>query len=64
MKAFEDLAFSKENFESWVDESLSTKLTKEQWEKIVDDLDGRVANYLDNLIYDTVVDFREGMYDE
>lgn len=64
MKAFENLEFDKENFESWVDESMSTKLTNDQWEKIVDELDGRVHNFLDNLIYDVVQDFKEGVYGE
>jgi hypothetical protein len=63
-KAFEDLAFDKENFESWVDESLQTKLTDEQWDRIKDELDGRVENYLDQMIYDVVLEFREGAYDE
>ena len=64
MKAFEDLAFDKENFESWVDESLNTRLTDEQWERVRDELDGRVSNYLDQMIYDVVLEFREGAYDE
>lgn len=64
MRAFENLEFDKENFETWIDERLSVRLTDKQWEKVVDDLDGRVHNFLDNLIYDTVVDFREGLYDE
>jgi hypothetical protein len=63
-KAFENLAFDKENFESWVDESLQTRLTDEQWERIKDELDGRVENYLDQMIYDVVLEFREGAYDE
>lgn len=64
IKAFENLAFDKENFESWIDEGMSIKLSDEQWKKVVDDLDGRVHNFLDNLIYDVVLDFREGVYDE
>lgn len=64
MKAFEDLEFDKENFESWVDESMSTKITNDQWEQIVSELDGRVHNFLDNLIYDVVQDFKEGVYGE
>lgn len=63
-KAFEDLAFDKENFESWVDESLNTRLTDEQWERVRDELDGRVSNYLDQMIYDVVLEFREGQYDD
>jgi hypothetical protein len=63
-KAFEDLAFDKENFESWVDESLNTRLTDEQWENVRLELDGRCANFLDEMIYDVVLDFREGRFDE
>lgn len=62
--AFEHLAFDKENFESWVDESLQTRLSDVQWEKVKDELDGRVENYLDELIYMVVQDFREGAYND
>ncbi len=63
-KAFEHIAFDKENFESWVDESLNTKLTDEQWEKVRDELDGRCENFLDEMIYQVVLDYREGHFDE
>lgn len=62
-RAFEDLAFDKENFESWVDESLDTKLTDAQWEAVRQELDGRCENFLDEMIYLVVQDFREGNYD-
>lgn len=63
-KAFENLAFDRENFESWVDESGLTTLSDEQWERVKDELDGRVENYLDQMIYDVVLEFREGAYDD
>lgn len=63
-KAFEDLAFDKENFESWVAEDMSIPVSDEQWERIKDELDGRCANFLDEMIYDVVIDFREGRFDE
>ena len=63
-KAFEDLAFDKENFESWVDESLNTRLTDEQWEAVKNELDGRVNNYLDEMIYQVVLDYRRGYFNE
>ena len=63
-RAFEDLAFDKENFESWVDMSLETKLTDEQWERVREELDGRVENYLDEMIYQVVLDYRDGAFDE
>ncbi len=62
-RAFEDLAFDKENFESWVDETLNTKISETQWEAIRQELDGRVENFLDEMIYQVVLDYREGNYD-
>lgn len=62
--AFEGLEFTKESFERWVDEENKTVLSDEQWEIVRDELDGRVGNYLDDMIYSVVLDFREGMYDE
>jgi hypothetical protein len=62
--AFEDMTFDKENFETWVDESGLTVLSDEQWEEVREELDGRLVNYLDEMIYQVVLDFREGKYDE
>lgn len=55
---------TKDQFEYWVDESSLTKLSEAQWKKVVDELQGRVNNFIDNLLYDVVLDFREGVYDE
>lgn len=63
-RAFEDLAFDKENFESWVDESLNTRLTDEQWERVKEELDGRVENFLDEMIYNVVLDYRDGAFND
>jgi trimethylamine:corrinoid methyltransferase-like protein len=63
-RAFEHLAFDKENFETWVDETGQTALSDVQWEKVKDELDGRVENYLDEMIYNVVIDFREGHFDD
>lgn len=63
-RAFEHLAFDKENFESWVDETLQTRLTDVQWNNVKNELDGRVENFLDEMIYNVVLDFREGHYDD
>jgi hypothetical protein len=63
-RAFENLAFDKENFQSWVAEDMSIPVSDEQWERIKDELDGRVENYLDQMIYDVVLEFREGAFDE
>ncbi len=62
--AFEDMVFDKENFETWVDESGNTVLTDEQWEAVRDELDGRAENFFDEMIYNVVLDFREGHFDE
>lgn len=61
--AFQDLEFSRESFQRWVDEDESLPVSDKQWEQIRDDLDGRVANYLDEMIYSVVLDFRDGLYD-
>jgi trimethylamine:corrinoid methyltransferase-like protein len=62
--AFEYLAFDKENFETWVDETGQTVLSDVQWEKVKDELDGRAENFMDEMIYMVVQDFREGHYDD
>ncbi len=62
--AFEDMMFDKENFETWVDESGNTVLTDEQWEKVREELDGRAENFFDEMIYNVVLDYREGVFDE
>ena len=63
-RAFEFLAFDKENFETWVDETGQTVLSDVQWNKVKEELDGRVENYLDEMIYNVVIDFREGHFDD
>ena len=60
-KALEYFELDKENFESYLD---GATLTDSQWEKIADEIDGRVANFLDELLGIIVVDFEEGAYDE
>lgn len=63
LAAFSKLDFDKEDFERWVSEDGSVELTNIQWRKIVDELDGRTANFLDELIYEVVLDVRDGDYD-
>lgn len=55
---------TKEGFERWVDETGETILTDEQWEKVKDEIEGRVENFIDGLLGDIVLDYREGHYDE
>lgn len=61
-KALEYFALDKENFESFLDDGVT--LTDEQWVAIADEIDGRVANYLDELLPMIVQDFEEGAFDE
>lgn len=64
MKALEHFAIDKENFESFLDESLEIKLTDKQWLNIVDEIDGRVANYLDELLVNLAEEVTEGVWDD
>ena len=61
-KALEFFALDKENFESFLDDGVT--LTDEQWIAIADEIDGRVANYLDELLPSIVQDFEEGNFDD
>jgi hypothetical protein len=61
-KAMEYFALDKENFESYLIEG--TVISDEEWERVVDEIDGRVANYLDELLPMIVQDFEEGAFDE
>jgi hypothetical protein len=62
IKALEHFALDKENFESFLDDGVT--LTDEQWVIIADEIDGRVANYLDEILPMIVQDFEEGHYDD
>jgi hypothetical protein len=55
---------SKEGFEQFLDESGATVLTLEEWEKISNEIEGRVENYLDGLLADIVLDYKEGHFGE
>ena len=61
-KALEFFALDKENFESFLDDGVT--LTDEQWIAIADEIDGRVANYLDELLQRTALDVQEGVYND
>jgi hypothetical protein len=60
MKALEFFALDKENFESYLD---NVTLTDEQWASLVDEIDGRVANYLDELLGNLALEVEEGEWD-
>jgi Ca2+-binding EF-hand superfamily protein len=57
-KAMETLLIDKENFESYIDDTLAHKLTDEEWEKICDALDDSVAEYLDMELVNFVHDYK------
>jgi hypothetical protein len=50
-RAFETLLLDKENFESYIDDTLAHKLTDEEREDICEALDNAVAEYADNELY-------------
>lgn len=54
----------REEVERWASEDGLIKLSDAHWKKIADEIEGRVDNFLDNLLYDIILDIREGVYDE
>ena len=62
IKALEHFALDKENFESFLDDGVT--LTDEQWMVIADEIDGRTAVFLDQVLPDIAQDFMEGNYDD
>lgn len=64
-RMFEEWQIDKENFESFLDADLvDLPLSDELWKQIIDDVEGSVANYLDELLQRTALDVQEGFYDE
>jgi hypothetical protein len=55
---------SKEAFEQFIDATGGTVLTPEEWEKVSDEIGGRVENYLDGLLADIVEDYKDGHFGE
>ncbi len=55
----------KENFESYIDQSLNTHITDAQWDLVRDEILGRVDNYIDGLLESLVEDYHEetGIFD-
>jgi hypothetical protein len=55
----------KENFESYIDQSLNTHITDAQWDLVRDEILGRVDNYIDGLLESLVEDYNEqtGIFD-
>ncbi len=64
-RMFEEWQLDKENFESFLDPNLvDLPLSDKAWKQIVDDVEGQVANYLNELMRDIAQDVHEGFYDE
>ena len=60
---FEEWQIDKENFESYLDAEL-VPLSDEMWARIIDDVEGQVANYIDELLARIALDIEEGVYDD
>jgi hypothetical protein len=61
---FEDWQLDKENFESYLNEErVELPLSDNLWQQIIDDVEGQVANYLDELLSRIALDIEEGTYD-
>jgi hypothetical protein len=64
-RMFEEWQIDKENFESYLDADLvELPLSDELWLRIIDDVQGQVANYLDELLQRTALDVQEGVYND
>lgn len=59
---FESLVLDRENFESYFDEEDGLVITDELWDNIIDDVEGMVSNYLDEILNNLVLDIKEGTY--
>ena len=57
-KALETLLIDKENFESYIDDTLTHKLTDDEWESICDALEDSVAEYLDMDLWHFVEEYK------
>jgi hypothetical protein len=57
-KALETLLIDKENFESYIDDTLAHKLTDEEWESVCDALEDSVAEYLDMDLWHFVEEYK------
>ncbi len=64
-RMFEEWQIDKENFESYLDPDLvELPLSDELWKRIIDDVEGQVANYLDELLSRIALDVQEGVYND
>ena len=64
-RMFEEWQIDKENFESFLDpDYVELPIPQELWLRIIDDVQGQVANYLDELLQRTALDVQEGVYND
>jgi len=59
MNALENFAITKQAFEELLDDTL----TDTQWANLVDEINGRVDNYLDELLGNLIMEVEEGEWD-
>ena len=59
---FESFNLDRENFQSYFDEEDGVYVTDELWEHVIDDVEGMVSNYLDEILNNIVLDIKEGIY--
>lgn len=59
MNALENFAITKQAFEELLDDTL----TDTQWANLVDEINGRVDNYLDELLGNLIMEVQEGEWD-
>jgi hypothetical protein len=60
----EVFGIDKENFETYVDEFGKVTLSDAEWEKVADEIEGRVETYLDEVLQLIAQDYLEGYFDE
>jgi hypothetical protein len=64
-RMFEEWQIDKENFESYLDpDYVELPIPQELWLRIIDDVQGQVANYLDELLQRVALDVQEGLYND
>lgn len=61
-KMFESFNLDLDNFETYFDEEDGIDITEEMWDNVIDDVEGMVANYLDEILNNIVLDIKEGIY--
>ena len=57
-KAMQSLLIDKENFESYIDDTLAHRLTNEEWEDVCDAIDDAIAEYLDMELWHIVQEYK------